>query len=139
LAFSAASFRRCKGHFVAAQVDALLPFELSGQVIDESQVEILAAQMGVAVGGLDFKHPVADLHDGNVEGAAAQIEHGDLLFLFLVQTIGQRCGSGFVDNALDIQSGNPAGILGGLSLAVVEVGRDGNHRIGDRLAQVCLG
>jgi hypothetical protein len=50
LAFSAASFRRCKASG-SAQVDALVLLELVRQIIDQAHVEVFAAQEGVAVGG----------------------------------------------------------------------------------------
>jgi hypothetical protein len=35
----------------------------------------------------------------------------------LVQAEGQRRGGGLVDDALDVQAGDAAGVLGGLALA----------------------
>jgi hypothetical protein len=76
-------FEPLQGHLVTSQVDALVFFELVGQKIDEPQVEILTAQVGVTVGGLDLEHPFTDLQDGDVKGAAAQVEYGDFFFAFL--------------------------------------------------------
>ena len=94
--------------------------------------------MGVAVGGFDFKEPVTDIQDRNIESATAQIVHGNLLVLLLLQTVGQRGGRRFVDNPEHFQSGDLAGVLGRLPLAVVEVGRNRNDRLGDLLAQLGL-
>ena len=50
LAFSASSLSRCRGHGVAAQVNALVLLEFLGQPVDNFLVEIVAAEVGVAVG-----------------------------------------------------------------------------------------
>ena len=69
-----------------------------------------------------------------------EVEDHDLLGLLrVVQPIGQRGGGGLVDDPHDLQAGDGAGILGGLSLIVVEVRRDGDDRLGDRLPQERLG
>ena len=73
---------------------------------------------------------------GDVEGAAAQVVDGDGLILLLVQTIGQRRSGRLVDDAQDFQAGDAAGVLGGLALRVVEVGRHGDDGLGDGLAEV---
>ncbi len=53
-------------------------------------VEIVAAQEGVAVGGLHFEHAFAQLQDGDVEGAAAEVIDRDGLVFLLVQPVGKR-------------------------------------------------
>ncbi|EIL99176.1 putative NAD-specific glutamate dehydrogenase [Rhodanobacter thiooxydans LCS2] len=129
---------------VLAQVDALLLLELLDQVVDDAHVEVLATEEGVAVGGQHLELLLAvdfgDLDDRHVEGAAAQVVHRDLaVAAFLVQAIGQRGRGRLVDDALHFQAGDLAGVLGRLALAVVEVGRHRDHRLGDRLAEIVLG
>ncbi len=68
---------------VLAQVDALVLFELVGQVIDDPRVEVLAAEEGVAVGGLHLEHAVADFQHRDVEGAAAEVIDRDRAAPFL--------------------------------------------------------
>jgi hypothetical protein len=46
---------------ILAQVDALVLAELLDQPVDHLLVVVVAAEMGVAVGGLDLDHAVADL------------------------------------------------------------------------------
>ena len=128
-----------QGLLVLGQVDALVLLELVEQPLDDALVEVVAAEVRVAVGGLDLEDAVAQLQDGDVERAAAEVVDGDLLVRLLLQAVGQRGGGGLVDDALDVQAGDAAGILGGLALRVVEVGRHGDDGLRDGLAQVGLG
>src|SRR5439155_18915351 len=102
-------------------------------------VEVVAAEVGVAVGRLDFEDAFAELEDRDVERAAAQVVDGDLLVGLLVEAVGQRGGRGLVDDSLDVEAGDAPRVLGRLALNVVEVGRDGDDRFGDLLAKVGLG
>ena len=95
--------------------------------------------MGVAVGGLHFEDAVADFEHRDVERAAAEVIHGDLLVLLLVETVGERGGRGLVDDAEDFEAGDLAGVLGGLALGVVEVGGNGDDGLGDGFAKAHLG
>ena len=128
-----------QGHLVLAEVDPLLLLELVGDVVDQRLVPVVAAQVGVAVGREDLEDAVADVEDRDVERAAAEVEDGDLLVLLLVEAVGQGRGGRLVDDPRDLQAGDLAGVLGRLALAVVEVGRDGDHRLADLVAQVALG
>ena len=102
-------------------------------------VEVVAAEVGVAVGRHDLEDALGEVEDRDVVGAAAEVVDGDLLVALLVQAVGQGRGGRLVDDALDFKAGDPAGVLGRLALGVVEVGRDGDHRLVDLLAQVGLG
>ena len=86
----------------------------------------------------DLEDAVADLENGDVEGAATEVEDQDGLLVLLVEAVGQRGRGRLVDDAQHLETGDLAGVLGGLPLAVVEVRRDGDDRLGDLLAQVLL-
>jgi hypothetical protein len=100
LAFSAASFRRWRA-IGSCQVDALVLLELLEQPVDDPLVDVVAAEVGVAVGRLDLDDALADLEDRDVEGAAAEVVDRDRLVLLLVQAVGQRRGGRLVDQPLD--------------------------------------
>src|SRR5207237_10672488 len=99
--------------------------------IDDAFVDVIAAQVCVPVGGLDFHDAFAHLEDGDVKRTAAKVVDGDRLVLFLVEPVGQRGCSGLVDDAEHLEPGNPPGVLGRLALAVVEIRGYGDHRLGD--------
>ena len=130
---------------VLAEVDSLLLFELGNDVVDDALVEVLATEEGVAIGRqhleLLLAVHVGDFDDRHVEGAATQVVDGDLAvtLLVLVQTEGECSRGRLVDDALDVEAGDATRILRGLALGIVEVGRHGDHRFGDRLAEVVLG
>ena len=109
-----------------------------GDVVHQGLVPVVAAQMGVAVGGEDLEDPVGDVEDRDVERAAAQVEDGDLLVLLLVEAIGQRRRRRLVDDPRHLQPGDLAGVLGRLPLAVVKIRRHRDHRLADLVAQVAL-
>ncbi|EON11297.1 NAD-specific glutamate dehydrogenase [Pandoraea sp. SD6-2] len=130
---------------VLRQIDALFLLELADDVVDDALVEVFTAQERVAVGRQHFELVLAvhirDFDDRDVERAATQVIHGDLAVaaFFLVQTESQ-CGCGrLIDDALDFQTGDAPGVLGCLTLAVVEVGRHRDHRFRHRFAQIILG
>ena len=90
---------------------------------------------------LTSKTPSPELEDGNVEGTAAQVVYGDglLLLLVLVEAEGEGGRSRLVDDALDLEAGDLARVLGGLALRVVEIGGHRDDRLADRLAEIVLG
>ncbi len=124
---------------VAAQVDALLLLELVGQVADQAHVEVFAAQEGVAIGRLHFEYAVADLEDRDVEGAAAEVVDRDGAALLLVESVGERGRGRLVDDAQHLEAGDLAGVLGGLALGVVEIGRHRDDGLVDRRPEMGLG
>ena len=130
---------------VLGEVDARVLAEFADDVVDQALVEVFAAEERVAVRGEHFKLLVAvdvrKVDDRNVERAAAQVVDGDLAVALaaLVETEGQSRGGRFVDDALHFETGDAAGVLRGLTLAVVEVGRHRDHGFRDRFAEVVFG
>ena len=126
-------------HPVLAQIDAFALLELVGQPVDDDLVEVVAAEVGVAVGGEHLEDAVGEIEDRDVVGAAAEVVDGDFLVALLLETVGQGRGGRLVDDALDVETGDLAGVLGRLALRVVEVGRDGDHGAVDLVAEIGLG
>ncbi len=123
---------------IAAQIDALFLLELVGEIIDQAHVEVFAAQECIAVRGLHLEHAVADLENGNIEGAAAEVVDRDRARLLLVEPIGERRCGRLIDDAQDFEPGDLAGILGRLALRVVEIGGDGDDGLLDLLSEIGL-
>ena len=97
------------GQLVPGEVDARVRLELAHQVLEQRVVEVLAAEEGVPVGGLDLKDAAAHLEDRHVERAAAEVVHGEEALL-LVRAVGEGRGGGLVDDALDVEAGDAAGV-----------------------------
>ena len=111
--------------------------ELLDQPVDDALVPVVTTEVVVTGGRADLHDTVADLQQRHVEGATAEVEDQDGLFLLtLVQAVSQ-CGRGrLVDDPQHVQTGDLAGLLGGLALGVVEVRGRGDHRVGDVLTEV---
>ena len=77
------------GDLIIRQVDALGPLELVDEVFHDGFVKIVAAEVGVAVGSQNFDDAVADVEDGDIERAAAEVVDHDLLLGFLIHAVGE--------------------------------------------------
>ena len=132
-------FQALKRELVLGQVDALLFLELARKIFDQTHVEVFAAKEGVAVRRLHLEHAVADLEHGHVEGASAEVIDRDRAGFLLVETIGERGRSRLVDDAKHFEAGDLAGVLGRLTLGVVEIRGNRYDRLGHRTAEIGLG
>ncbi len=56
----------------------------------------------------------------------------------LVETVSNGGCGGLVDNALNVETRDCAGVFGGLTLGVVEVSGNSDDGVLDRFAQVCF-
>jgi hypothetical protein len=109
-------------------------------VVDHHLVEVLAAQPVVAGGRAHFDDPVEDFEDRNVEGTAAQIEHEKArVRVQSMHAVCKRRGSRLVQQTFDAQAGQLACSTSRLTLLVVEVGRNGDDRLGHCLTEERFG
>ena len=119
-----------------------LLLELLLEVIEQVGVEILATQVSVTSGGLDGEDTTLDVKEGDIESTSAEIVDHDiplLLRLASTETVCNGCGSWLVDDTEYVEASNGTGILGRLSLVVVEVCGHGDNGLGDLLAELRFG
>ena len=123
---------------VAAEIETHVAANVVERDRDQQVVDVVAAEVGVAVGGDDFENSVVQLEDGNVEGAAAEVVDGDDAVLFLVEAVGERCGGGLVHQAQNFEAGDAACVFCRLALRVVEIRGNGDDRLRDRRSEKAL-
>src|SRR3546814_463758 len=130
---------------ILVQIDALLLLEFGRDVFDHALIEVFTTEEGVAVGREHFELllaiDISDLDDRDVERAAAEVIDRNLLVGAgdLVETERKRSRSRLIDDALDVEACDAAGVLGRLALRVVEIRRHGDDRFGDFLAEIFFG
>ena len=124
------------GHLVVGQVDAAFFLEFRNHPVHDAVVEVVAAQMGIAVGGFYFEYAVAQFQDADIEGAAAQVIHQDGMVVGLVDAVSQGSRRRFVDDTQNFQTRNLACIFGSLTLGIGEVSRNGDDRLGYGFSQI---
>ena len=127
------------GFAVARDIEAQVAANVVERDRDQQVVDVVAAQVRVAVGGDDFEDSVMQLEDRDVEGAAAQVVDGDDAVLLLVESVGQGSGGRLIDQAEDFEAGDAARVFRGLALGVVEIGGHGDDRLRHRRTEESLG
>ena len=125
-------------HLIAGKIDARLLTVAGNDPFHDALVKIVAAEAGVAVGRQHFKHAVADVEDGNVERAAAEVIDHDLLLALLIDAVGERRGGRLVDDTQHLKARDLARVLGRLALTVVKVRRNGDNRLRNLRAEIAL-
>jgi len=125
---------------VLGDVYSGLLLEVGHAEVDELVVEIFSSQVSVTIGGLDLKDTLIDGQKGYIESTSTEIEDENVLLnlRFLVESVGNSSGSWLVDNSGNVKSSNGSGILGGLSLGVIEVSWDSDDGVLDALSEVRL-
>src|ERR1051325_628118 len=108
-------------------------------MIHDYVVPIFAAEAVVPIGCEHLDFMPFDAHDSHVECAATEIENEyGLVLVQLVQSKGQCRGSWLIDNLKDVQSSNLACCYCRGPLSVIEIRRNRDHCICDRLFQILL-
>ena len=139
LGFFSFFFDALEGVWLAAEVDAAIRFEFIDDPSDQGVIPVVTTEMRVAIRSEHFEHAVADFQDADVKGSTSKVIHGDFFIGFAVETVGKSGRSGFIDDAANIETGDLTSSLGGVALAVIEVGRDGNDGFRDGFAQLGFG
>ncbi len=121
---------------VFLKIDALFFLELGNQILDQTHIEVFTAEERVTVGGLYFKHAVADFKNRNVERAAAKIVNSDGLAFALIETVSKCCSRWLVDDTQNFKTSDLAGILGCLTLSIIEVCRNRNNSLRHGFAEI---
>jgi len=120
-----------------------LALELSLEVVEQSVVKVLSTKVGVTGGGLDGEDTADNREERNIERSTSKVEDEDGALLFVlvvgrVETVRNGGGGGLVDDPENVEASNRTSVLGGETLGVVEVGRDGDDGLLDCLADLGL-
>ena len=121
----AGSSQTTDSSLVALDVLLVLALELVDEVIDHPVVKVLTAKVSVTGSRLNFEDAVLNGEDRHIKGAATKVEDEDVglltLALLLVKTVSDGSSGRFIDDTEDVKARDDTGILGGLTLGVVEV------------------
>src|SRR5579859_3950787 len=127
--------QRLNGLSVAAKIEVQITSDVVQGYGEQQVVDVVAAKMGIAVGGQHLEDAFMQLENGNIKGAAAEIIDGNDAVMLLVEAISQRRSRRFVDQAQNFQTGQAPCIFGGLPLGVVEIGWYSDDRLGNGRAK----
>lgn len=110
-------------------VFARLVLELFDAEVDEPVVEVFAAEVRVAIRGLDLDDALVHGQQRYIEGATTKIEneHIFLVLEFLRQPVSKGSSIRLTDDSERLQVGNRRGVNRSLALRVVEVRRHRDH------------
>jgi hypothetical protein len=104
--------------------------------LGQSAVHVVAAERAVAARRLHLEHAVFQREDRDVERAAAEIVDRERTARILLEPVRERGGRRLVQETQDLEPREPARVLRGLPLRVVEVRGDGDDRAADVLELV---
>ena len=131
--------QQLNGRAIRGKIFAPLRLNIFQGDVHQQIVDVVAAQVRIAVSGQHFKDAFVQAEDGNVERAAAEIVNGDDALVALVEPVGERGGHRLVDQSQNFQTGDAAGVFRGLPLRVVEVGWNRDDGLRHGLSQSGLG
>jgi len=76
-----------QSHAVFTEVDVVGFFEFVDKPVHDALVDVVAAEVGVTVGGFYLDDAAADFEHGDVESASAQVIDGDGFVVFLFKAV----------------------------------------------------
>src|ERR1700676_1636748 len=110
------------------------------QQADQFTVDVIAAESGIAVRRQDAKNALVEFQNRNVKSSTAEIVNTDARTTRQpIQTVSQCGGGRFIDHSFDHESSQLRGPLGGLTLKIVEVSRNGNKSWINRISEPKFG
>ena len=141
LCFFGSLFQTLHSDGVFAEVCALFGFEVVDEPVYYLVVEVVAAEVCVAVGRFHFENAVAQLEYRYIECTTAEVEYGyfHIFLSSLVETVRQSCCRRLVDDTLYLESRYLARLFGSLTLSVGEVCRHCDDGFRYRCTEVIFG
>uniref|UniRef100_A0A7C8YMH2 Uncharacterized protein n=1 Tax=Opuntia streptacantha TaxID=393608 RepID=A0A7C8YMH2_OPUST len=122
-----------KGPGITTYVLLVFPFELLNKVVHHSIVKVLATKMGVSSSGFHLKDTLLNSEQRHIKGPTTKIENQYILLTntggLFVKTISNGSSSWLIDDTHDIESRDDSSIFSGLTLRVIEVGRNSYNSI----------
>ena len=125
-------------HFVSAEVNSVIFFELGNHPIHNFFIKVVAAKVSIAVGCLYLESAFTEFKNRYIKRAAAEVKNQNSFILILIETICESCGSRFIDNSQDLKTCDLTCVLGSLTLRVAEVCRNSDNSLTDSFTQISL-
>src|SRR5690606_6983051 len=92
-------------------VQALLAEQLLRHPLGEKTIDVVSAEERVTRGGEHLEHVPAEIEERHVEGATAEVVHGDALPPSLAEAVGEGRGRGLVEDAQHLETRDAPGDL----------------------------
>ena len=127
-----------QSHRVLAEVDAVVLLELGGDVMNQDFVEVVTAEVRVAVCAEHFDQLVAHFEDRHVERATAEVEDTNLFVFLLFEAVSQSGSSRLVDDSRDFETSDLTGVFRRLSLSVIEISGNSDDRLIHLMAKIAF-
>lgn len=127
-----------KGKIVVIKVDENLIIEIGKKILEKKNIEVLKEKESVEIGGIKLKKEVEDLKKRKVESKEEKVIERDGIELDIVEKIGKRRRGRIVDDEKKLKKGDIEGIIGGMKMGVVEVGRKSDEGMSKGLEKVGL-
>ena len=128
-----------KSHLISGKVYTLSLLELGNHPVRDALIIVITTKMGIAVCRQYLDDAITDIDDGNIERATAEIINHDLLLFFIIKAIRKCCSCRLVDDTLYIKTCDLTGILGSLSLGIIEICRNRDDSLCHLLTKISLG
>ena len=124
-------------------VDLVLGLELSGEVLNESEIEVSSSEVSVVGGRLDVELSLRESSDGDRVVGVSDVDEHDVLGRFrsggeirLGDSVTESDGGEVVDESERVESGDGGGVEHGSSLVVGVPSGDSDNDVRDGLGKL---